>query len=203
MAPLPRLIVITDWSLPWEVLLARLDAALSAGPRVAVQHRHPEAPTRVFLDEAREVKALCDRRGAELFVNGRLDIALLLGAHLHVPSDGVLPQDARPLLPPGRLISIAVHSVEEAAVARRADLALVSPVFRPLSKRDLRVPLGPGGFAALASVLPCPAFALGGVTPENARLVQNAAGFAAIGAVLHSDDPRGSTIALLGGTSHA
>lgn len=196
MTPLPRLIVITDWSLPRDVLLAKLDAALSAGPKVAVQHRHPEAPTRAFLDEARELKALCDRHGSMLFINGRLDVALLLGAHLHVPADGLLPQDARSVLPAGRLISIAVHSVQEAGAARRADLALVSPVFRPLSKVDYRVPLGPGGFAALASVLPCPAFALGGVTPGNARLVPSAAGFAAIGAVLHSEDPRRSAEAL-------
>lgn len=198
MAPLPRLIVITDWSLPRDVLLARLDAALSAGPKVAVQHRHPEAATRAFLDEARAVKALCDRRGAALFINGRLDVALLLGAHLHLPSNGLLPEDARPLWPAGRLISVAVHSMEEAAAARRADLALVSPVFRPLSKQDDRTPLGPEGFAALASALPCPAFALGGVTVANARQVPSAAGFAVIGAVLHSEDPRRSAEALSG-----
>ena len=107
MSALPRLVVVTDWRLPRERLLWALEDALDAGPGVAVQHRHPEAPVRLFLEEARLLAALCERRGRTLFVNGRLDVALLVGAHLHLPAGGLRPADVRPLLPAGRLVSVA------------------------------------------------------------------------------------------------
>ncbi len=98
---LPRLIVITDWRLPRNRLLSALERALEAGPDVAVQHRHPEAPARTFLEEARVLAALCRTRGNPLFVNGRLDVALLVGAHLHLPAYGPTVAEVRPLLPAG------------------------------------------------------------------------------------------------------
>lgn len=196
MAALPRLVVITDWRLGRERLFAALERALSAGPGVAVQHRHPEAGGRVFLEEARALAALCARFDAPLFVNGRLDVALLTGAHLHLPAHGWAPVDARPLLPADRWISVAVHSDEEAARAAGADLALVSPVFAPGSKPgDTRPQLGPEGFRRLAALLPCPALALGGITPE--RKLAGAAGYAVVSAVLAAEDPAGAVRALL------
>ena len=195
---LPRLVVITDWRLPPERLLGALARALEAGPGVAVQHRHPEATGRRFLEEARQLADLCRARGAPLFVNGRLDVALLVGAHLHLPAQGPTAEDVRPHLPPGRLVSVAVHDAGEARAARGADLALVSPVFAPGSKPgDTRDTLGPAGFGALAEALPCPALALGGITPERAEEVRGAAGFAVISAVLEAEDPAAAARALL------
>jgi thiamine-phosphate pyrophosphorylase len=95
-------------------------------------------------------------------------------------------------------VSVAVHDAEEARRARGADLALVSPVFSPGSKPgDTRPTLGPEGFRALASALPCPALALGGITPESALLLGGAAGFAVISGVLEAEDP-GAAVRALG-----
>jgi thiamine-phosphate pyrophosphorylase len=188
---LPRLVVITDWRLPRARLLCALEQALEAGPGVAVQHRHPEASGRVFLEEARLVAEVCRARGRELFINGRLDVALLVGAHLHLPASGPSSRDVRPHLPEGQLVSVAVHDAWEAESAAGADLALVSPVFAPGSKPgDTRDTLGPEGFQALASRLPCPALALGGMTPQRARQVPGAWGVAVISAVLEASEPR-------------
>jgi thiamine-phosphate pyrophosphorylase len=198
----PRLIVITDWRLPRQRLLAALERALEAGPDVAVQHRHPDAPARTFLEEARVLAALCQARGNPLFVNGRLDVALLVGAHLHLPAHGPTVEDVRPFLPAGRLVSVAVHDTAEARLAQGADLALVSPVFAPGSKPgDTRPPLGPEGFRALRAALPCPALALGGITPERAAQLPQAQGFAVISAVLEAADPAGVARALLQATA--
>ncbi|QSQ26975.1 thiamine phosphate synthase [Pyxidicoccus parkwayensis] len=194
----PRLVVITDWRLPPERLLGAIARALEAGPEVAVQHRHPEASGRQFLEEARLLAGLCGSRGNPLFVNGRLDVALLVGAHIHLPAHGPTPEDVRPHLPSGRLISVAVHDEAEARAARGADLALVSPVYAPGSKPgDTRATLGPEGFEALAALLPCPALALGGITPERAREVRGAAGFAVISSVLEAEDPAEAARAML------
>jgi thiamine-phosphate pyrophosphorylase len=194
--PLPRLIVITDWALGRERVLAVVDAALSVSAEVAVQHRHPEATGRAFLEEARALRAVASRHpGRRLFVNGRLDVALLVESDLHLPASAPLAAEVRPFLPAGRLLSVAVHSEEEARAAAGADLALVSPVFAPGSKPgDARAPLGPEGFEALRAALSCPAFALGGVRVENARGLGRAA---AIGAVMRAEDPRAAAAALL------
>ncbi|MHB8877785.1 MAG: thiamine phosphate synthase [Myxococcaceae bacterium] len=197
---LPRLILITDWSLGADTLLSRLAAALSLGPSVAVQHRHPEASGRQFFEEAKKISELTSRAGCALFVNGRLDVALLTRANLHLPSNGLTPTDVRPLLPAGCLLSVAVHGGDLPEVAAGADLALVAPVFAAGSKPgDSRRPLGPEAYFALARALPCPAFALGGITPATARLLPKAAGYAAISSVLHSDDPKAAAAAFLGG----
>jgi thiamine-phosphate pyrophosphorylase len=171
-----ELIVITDWSL--GDLLPRLERVLEAGPGIAIQHRHPEATVRDFFDEGVKLAELCERFGAPLFINRRLDVALALNAWLHLPAYGLLPSDVKGRVP---VVSVAVHSPEEAQRAEGADLALVSPVF---AKGDA-TPLGVEGFTRLAAALPCPAFALGGV---NER-VPGAAGHAVISAVLRAADP--------------
>jgi thiamine-phosphate pyrophosphorylase len=188
---LPRLVIITDWSLGADTLLARLERALSAGPGIAVQHRHPGASARALYDEGARLKWLCAQFKAPLFVNRRFDVAAALGAHLHLPSSGVLPAD----LPRGGAmrVSVAVHDEDEAKRAAGADFALVSPVFE---KKD-KAPIGLGGFERLQRALSCPAFALGGVTAQ--RRVPTAAGHAVISAVLNAPDPHAAALQLLRG----
>jgi thiamine-phosphate pyrophosphorylase len=187
---LPRLIVITDWTLPEERHRAALEAVAGLGAEVALQHRDPEAPIRQFLERARELARLCRRTGAHLFVNGRLDVALLADAHLHLPVDGLRPAEVRAHLPAGRWVSAAIHSTEELATSEGADLVLISPVFKPGSKpSDRRPQLGAEGFLELASRAAVPAFALGGIDPERVRSLRSCAGVAVQSSVLRATDP--------------
>jgi thiamine-phosphate pyrophosphorylase len=195
---LPLLILITDWQIPEPRLFEALSSALALGPEVALQHRHPGASDRAFFGEGERLARLCRHSGNPLFVNGRLDVALVLGVHLHLPARGVPAEDARAHLGPAKWISCAVHDAAEARAAAAADIALVSPVFPPGSKAtDPRPPLGPEGFAQVARVTPCPAFALGGIGPESAEQVRGAFGFAAISAVLKAPRPDEAARSLL------
>lgn len=191
---LPALVIITDWSI--DDLLERIDDALAAGPRIAVQHRGPQLTGRALYELGLKLLQVCRRHGAWLFINGRLDVALALNAHLHLPASGMPVSLARQHLPPASLLSVAVHDEREAATAAGADFALVSPVFSPHSKpHDTRQPLGKAGFTALARTLACPAFALGGIDSEH--LVAGAAGLACISGVLQASSPRAAAKALL------
>jgi thiamine-phosphate pyrophosphorylase len=181
---LPKLVVITDGAVAED----RLEAALAGSAFVALQHRNPGATAREYFEQGRRLKALCDRLGAALFVSARLDVALALDAHLHLPAWALAAADVRGRLPKGRWVSVAVHNAEEAARANGADLALVSPVYETPSKPGV-TPLGPAGFERLARVLPCPAFALGGITPARMSELPSAAGAAVISAVLQAQDP--------------
>jgi thiamine-phosphate pyrophosphorylase len=161
------------------------------GPEVCIQHREPGAAVRGFLERARWLAALTARTGAQLAINGRLDVALLVGANLHLPVDGPRAAEARPLLPAGRWISAAVHSEAELAEVTACDAVLLSPVFTPGSKPgDARPQLGPEGFARLARrAAPLPCFALGGMTPARLAALGGCQGAAVQSGVLHAQDP--------------
>ncbi|MBM4380105.1 MAG: thiamine phosphate synthase [Deltaproteobacteria bacterium] len=197
MAPLPRVVVITDWGLP--DLLDRVDALCRAhGADIALQHRAPGLPVRAYLERARALAARCGAHGTPLFVSGRLDVALLCAAHLHLPEEAPAPPEVRPSLPPDRWISVAIHEETPPGRARGADVALVSPVFAPGSKPDdTRQTLGADGFARAAARLPCPAYALGGISVETARGLRGVPGVAAISGVLAAEDPAAACAALL------
>ena len=201
-SPLPRLVVVTDWSPGEARVFSALEAVAGVGA-IAVQLRYPEANTRRLLEVGRRVAELCGRSGMPLFVNGRLDLALLLDAHLHLPANGPDVADVRPHLPADRWISVAVHDEAEADRARGADLALVSPVFGAGSKPgDMRAPLGPDGFERLARRLSCPAYALGGVTEATIDRLPRpwCRGVAVVSAVFAAPDPAAAARALLAGT---
>jgi thiamine-phosphate pyrophosphorylase len=196
---LPRLIVVTDWTLPDEAHRAALEAVARLGPDLCIQHRDPGAPVRSFLERARWLSQLTRATGAQLVVNGRLDVALLVDAHLHLPVDSPRPEEVRPWLPPGRWISAAVHTEAELAEVRGCDVVLLSPVFAPGSKPDdARPPLGPEGFSRLvqrASPLPC--FALGGMTPGRLESLAPCQGAAVQSHVLRAPDPAAAASAFL------
>jgi thiamine-phosphate pyrophosphorylase len=169
------------------------------GPEVCIQHRDPGAPARGFLERARWLAALTRASGAQLAINGRLDVALLVDAHLHLPVDAPRPHEVRRWLPSGRWISAAVHSEAELAEVQGCDAVLLSPVFAPGSKPgDPRPPLGPEGFqrlARLASPLAC--FALGGMTPARLATLPGAHGAAVQSGILRAPDPAAAARAYL------
>jgi thiamine-phosphate pyrophosphorylase len=197
-APGFRLLLVSDWERPDA--LARLDDALAAGGPVAVQHRHPGATDRRFFDEGLALADVCARRGVPLFVNGRLDVARALGAHLHLPTRAVAPADARPHV--AGWLSAAWHPAEEPEPPRGVDLLVAAPVFAPGSKPgDARPRLGVEGFhRARTLAAPVPVFALGGVDERSLGGLREAgpvAGVAVITAVLAAPSPARAVEALL------
>ena len=185
----PKLIVITDWAI--EGLEQKLARLRPLGEQVAIQHRAPDMAPEEFLRKARALVKL----GLPLFINGQVDVAVTVGAHLHLPDGGPTASRCRARLP-DKLISVAVHTAS--AEVTGADLALVSPVFTPGSKPDdRRPPLGPEGFARIAASLPCPSYALGGIGPQNIGQIPDAAGAAVISSVLKAADPLVAARALL------
>jgi len=111
----------------------------------------------------------------------------------------VVPAGAEPRLADGpgfRVVResdlVKCHSVAEVVAASGAPLVTVSPVAPTPSKPGYGPPLGADGVAAaVAAAGGMPVFALGGVTPENARSFCEAGayGVAVMGAVLRADDP--------------
>lgn len=148
-----------------------------------IQIREKDLAARELAGLVTRAVALCRR--ARVIVNTRLDVALAAGAAgLHLPAGSPAPGAFRGITPPGFLIGVSCHTLDELRAAERegADYSLYAPVFRPLSKQDDRRPLGLEGLREGCAAVRMPVYALGGITRENAPecVAAGAAGVAGI-----------------------
>lgn len=203
MRPLPRLHAYTDARvLGFEDFAVRAAAIAAAGPGVALHARDRSATAARLTRVTQRLIALARPPQASVFVNARPDIASALGVQ------GV--QLGRHDLPAGEVrrvfgaswkgwIGVSVHSVAEAneAWAADADFLVAGNVYVTPSHAG-RPATGPDLVARLARGR-LPVIAIGGITAERAREVQQAGayGVAAISALWESDDPAAEASRLL------
>ncbi|HEX7089798.1 MAG TPA: thiamine phosphate synthase [Longimicrobiales bacterium] len=188
------LIVITDRRLAApRSILEVVEAALDAGAP-AIQLRDKEATARELYDQARALREVTARRGALLFVNDRLDVALAAGADGAHLGPGDLPIHAARLAAPRPFLIGA--STDDPAQAQRleaegADYIGCGAVFGSTTKDVGDERIGPAGLAAVARAVSIPVVGIGGIHPDNAHLLRDtgAAGIAVVGAVMAAPDP--------------
>jgi thiamine-phosphate pyrophosphorylase len=204
-----KLYLITDRKLAArrglaETIETALQAAaeIEARPPLAVQLREKDLDGRALIQLANEVGQICRRYHVPLMVNGRIDVAMAAGADgVHLPADGIGPDDARKLLGPSKLIGVSTHNAGEITRAEGlgADFAVFGPVFEPISKGTRAAPAGPQGLSSACSAASIPVFALGGITAARITELEDtgAAGAAVIGAIMAASDPAKAAVELM------
>lgn len=198
-----ELVVVTDPSCGEGRELVEVVRAALRGGAPAIQLRAKAAPARELVELARTLLVETRAAGALLFVNDRLDVALVAGADgVHVGDDDIPVPEARRIAPPGFLVGRSVATPEQALQAFRegADYVGVGPVYETASKDDAGTPVGLTHMAAVVAAGPLPAVGIGGIGVDNAADVMRAgaAGVAVIRAVMQANDPEGAVRALLG-----
>lgn len=179
---LPSYMAITGESGTQDVFLSRVAEAAAKGARL-IQIRLksiPPAGWRTYLDGA------CSLLPDHMFtVNSSIGSdywARLPG--LHLTSAHLQALRTRPVRPE-ILLGASCHDLKDVEQARRigADYVTISPVLATTSHPSAKT-LGWDGFAALAALAHCPAYALGGLTAADIELsrLNNGHGIAAIGA---------------------
>src|SRR5207245_497745 len=158
-----------------------------------VQFRAKGLPDRRFLELAADALAAARAGGAALIVNDRPDVALILGADgVHLGQDDLDPRAVRTLLPPGALLGVSTHNLEqlERAAGERVDYLAIGPVFPTRSKAAPDPVVGLEMVRRARALAPGRLVAIGGITEENARSVVDAGadGLAVISALLGQAD---------------
>lgn len=188
------LYLVTDRSLSRGRSTESLVEAAIRGGATVVQYREKNLSTRMMIEEAAAIAAICRRLGALFIVNDRLDVALAVGADgLHVGQDDMPAKTARSLLGPAAILGVSAGSGAEAkkAEADGADYIGASPIFSTPTKTDAGPALGIAGLSAMAAATTLPVVAIGGINADNARslIAAGASGLAVVSAIVAADDP--------------
>lgn len=142
--------------------------ACRGGARV-IQYRDKMSSRGEMLKIARQIRRISRDHGTLFIVNDYIDIALMAQADgVHLGQDDIPIESARKLLPPGMIVGISTHSLEQAMAAQKggADYIGVGPVFATPTKKDYT----PVGIDLVKDVLgssEIPVVAIGGLNLDN------------------------------------
>lgn len=188
-----RLYLLATAKLCGGPLLDTILRAIEGGVDL-VQLREKHLGDGEFLALSAELRDAVHDAGAAFILNDRVAVAQVTACDgVHLGQEDLPLPFARPLLGDRLMIGISTHDVEQArrAAVGGADYIGVGPAFRTGTKDTGYEPMGPAGISAIASSVPIPAFAIGGITLENLpQLI--AAGVrrvAVSAAILSAEDP--------------
>ncbi len=161
-----------------------------------VQLREKQLEEGTFLEEAKELQALCRQRRIPFLVNDNVDIALAMNADgVHVGQSDMEALDVRKKLGPDKIIGVSAQTVEQALLAQAhgADYLGVGAVF-PTGSKDDAVEVPFETLKAICQAVRIPVVAIGGISKANVEQLRGSGicGVAVISAIYGTDDIEGA-----------
>lgn len=196
-----NLYLITDRRLTGEKpLIAAAEEAIKGGLR-AIQLREKDLGTRELLKLAYDLRKLCLKHDARLFINDRVDIAIAVDADgVHLSRESIPPYAVR-RLSRKLIIGSSAHSIAEAEQAEKdgADFITLGPIYPTPSKLNFGRPIGLETLRLVSKHLSIPVFAIGGINLDNLNdaLNSGADGVAVVSAILASKNIKAATAKFL------
>ena len=190
------LYAVTDrhWLKGWS-LRQVVEESLDGGVTM-VQLREKQLEEGTFLEEAKELQALCRQRRIPFLVNDNVDIALAMNADgVHVGQSDMEALDVRKKLGPDKIIGVSAQTVEQALLAQAhgADYLGVGAVF-PTGSKDDAVEVPFETLNAICQAVRIPVVAIGGISKANVEQLRGSGicGVAVISAIYGADDIEGA-----------
>ena len=174
-----------------QTLMEQVEDALKGGA-TCVQLREKELDEETFLQEAVEMKALCEKYQVPFFVNDNVEIAVKCKADgIHVGQEDMAAAKVRQQVGGEMMIGVSVHSVEEAleAVKNGADCLGVGAMFSTATKTDADV-LPKEVLKEICDAVDIPVVAIGGISKENMAELKGTGvdGVAFVSAIFAAED---------------
>lgn len=162
----------------------RLREALDAGPVAAFQFRVKGLDQHEAARRAEPLQAICAERDVAFLVNDDPALAKRLGADgVHLGQEDGDPREARALLGPSAQIGVTCHDSRHLAMEageKGADYVAFGAFF-PTKTKEVRHRPDPSILTWWSALFELPCVAIGGITPENGRvLVEAGADFLAV-----------------------
>ena len=157
-----------------------------------IQLREKSLDEGKFLEEAKELQALCRERHVPFIVNDNVDIALAMDADgVHVGQSDMEALDVRRKLGPDKIIGVSAQTVEQALLAEKhgADYLGVGAVF-PTGSKDDADDVSYDTLQAICRAVSIPVVAIGGISLGNVSQLSGSGicGIAVISAIYAAKD---------------
>ena len=174
-----------------QTLYEQVEAALKGGV-TCVQLREKELDETAFLQEAKDICALCHRYGVPFIVNDNVDVAIACQADgIHVGQEDMAAGEVRRRVGDAMLLGVSVHTVEEArrAVRNGADYLGLGAVFPTSTKTDVDQ-MTNETLRAICGAVDVPVVAIGGINRGNLLKLSGSGvdGVALVSAIFSAED---------------
>lgn len=174
-----------------QTLYEQVEAALKGGV-TCVQLREKELDETAFLQEAKDICALCRRYGVPFIVNDNVDVAIACQADgIHVGQEDMATGEVRRRVGDAMLLGVSVHTVEEArrAVRDGADYLGLGAVFPTSTKTDVDQ-MTNETLRAICDAVDVPVVAIGGINRGNLLKLSGSGvdGVALVSAIFSAED---------------
>ena len=174
-----------------QTLYQQVEAALKGGA-TCVQLREKELDEAAFLQEAKELCALCRRYGVPFIVNDNVDVAQACGADgVHMGQEDMKAGEVRRRVGEDMILGVSVHTVEEArrAVRDGADYLGLGAVFPTSTKTDADQ-MSNETLRDICGAVEIPVVAIGGLNRDNILRLSGSGvdGVALVSAIFGAED---------------
>lgn len=166
----PQVYPITDTAISGLSIPEQVEQMIAGGAEI-IQLRDKKASSRDFYQAAAAAVKFARGRRVKIFINDRVDIAMLLDADgVHLGQEDLSPVHARRLLGEEAIIGFSTHTLSQAAEAVRLpiDYLAFGPIFPTLTKENPDPVVGLELLTEVKSITGnLPLIAIGGIDETN------------------------------------
>lgn len=178
-----------------QSLHQQVESALKGGV-TCVQLREKDMDDSDFLEEAKDIGALCRQYSVPFIINDNVEVAIACGADgVHVGQEDMAAGEVRRRVGDNLILGVSVHTVEEAreAVQNGADYLGLGAVFPTRTKADVDQ-MPDDMLQAICDAVDVPIVAIGGINRNNIGKLAGSGvdGVALVSAIFSASDIEGA-----------